>query len=542
MIPRYISNFDLTDIPRLYTDFLIIGTGIAGLYTALKACDGGKVTILTKRRLEDSNTDLAQGGIAAAIGTEDTPRLHLSDTLEAGAGLCDLPAVEVLVNEGPDCVMELVEIGTRFDRVEGHLALTREGAHRQRRILHARGDATGEEIRRALSDQVTRHPEIDVHEDIYLIDLLTEGNACYGALAWDLARQQKVAYLARSTVISTGGAGHLYLNTTNPGVATGDGIAAGFRAGARLADLEFIQFHPTALYHEDNPKFLVSEAVRGEGAILRNRLGERFMERYHPMADLAPRDVVARAIVDELRQTGEPCVFLDTKKLPVPFQERFPTIYQHCLQVGIDPSRDWIPVAPAAHYIMGGVRTDADGQTNLTNLFACGEAACTGVHGANRLASNSLLEGLVFGKRIATRMKKKRDDVSLRELHRFSSRSRGLGEPSGSLTQQAVQWRQRLQTIMWQDVGILRDGQGLSRAKETIRGLVEGSLGYELGGVAAWEMANLITLGELVTMAALAREESRGAHYRSDFPQREDELWQKHIFLRREEGVPVLEW
>jgi len=538
MIPRYITNFDLAEIPRVYTDFLIVGSGIAGLYTALKAYDGGKVTILTKRRLEDSNTDLAQGGIAAAIGTEDTPRLHLADTLEAGAGLCDLEAVEVLVNEGPDCVMELVEIGTRFDRIEGQLALTREGAHRQRRILHARGDATGEEIRRALSDQVALHPEIDVHEDVYIIDLLTEGDVCYGALAWDLVRRQKVAYLARATVIATGGAGHLYQNTTNPEVATGDGIAASFRAGARLADLEFIQFHPTALYHEGNPKFLVSEAVRGEGAILRNSQGEAFMSRYHPMADLAPRDVVARAIVEEMRRTGEPAVYLDTTKLSIPFAQRFPTIYQRCRQLGLDPTRDWIPVAPAAHYIMGGIRTDVDGQTNLSNLYACGEAACTGVHGANRLASNSLLEGLVFGKRIALRMKEKLDKLSLRQLHRFTARSQDL---KGELPYEAAWGKRQLQSIMWQEVGILRDGEGLERARQAIGELAETSLGRELEGVAAWEMANLVTLGGLVALAAARRQESRGAHYRTDFPQRDDQNWQRHIFLRRVQGEPALE-
>jgi L-aspartate oxidase len=523
MFKRYLANYDLNKLPQVTCDVLVVGTGIAGLYTALKAREVGRVIVLTKRKLEESNTEYAQGGIAAAIGTADSPRLHLLDTLEAGAGLCDEAAVEVLVEEGPDCVQELIDFGTQFDKNEaGQYALTREGAHSERRILHARGDATGDEIRRALQQKV--HDEgILVRENQYIVDVLTHEGRCIGVLALD-ERDRLTAYLARATILGTGGAGQLYINSTNPEVATGDGIAIAYRAGAEIEDVEFVQFHPTALYGEGNPKFLISEAVRGEGALLLNKQGERFMPAYHPRAELAPRDIVARAIVDQMRKTGHPCVYEDARQIPNVTQ-RFPGIYAACLKNGIDLTQDVIPVAPAAHYMMGGVKTDRDGRTNIPGLYACGEVACTRIHGANRLASNSLLEGLVFGRRIAYALKN--------ELLPAPA-SLGFGWrmlpaiPDRPVNNLLVE----VQEIMWDQVGIARDAEGLKSAILRLEQIVE-SLSGALHTKRGFQVANLATVALLVARAALTREESRGGHFRSDFPNRDDEHWQRHVVQRR---------
>lgn len=532
---RYLMNFDLARLPQVHSDVLVIGTGIAGLYTALKVRSGGRVLLLTKRRLEDSNTEFAQGGIAAAIGSADSPRLHLQDTLEAGAGLNDLAAVEVLVEEGPDCVRELIELGTQFDKVEetGEIALTREGAHSQHRILHARGDATGEEIRRALQEKVLTDPSIEVRENHYLVDVLTdpETGRCIGALAIDDAGAL-TAYLARATVLATGGAGQLYLNSTNPEIATGDGIAVAYRAGAAVADVEFVQFHPTALYHRGSPKFLISEAVRGEGAILLNTQGERFMPAYHPRAELAPRDVVSRAIVDQMTRTGSAYVLLDATGLGAEVKHRFPNIYRVCLKHGIDITRKPIPVAPAAHYMMGGILTDVDGRTTIPGLYACGETACTGIHGANRLASNSLLEGLVFGRRIARHLARELPPLpaALPELaHRAQA-------PAGSRPVEEM-WVQ-VQECMWREVGISREEAGLARAELLLAELEDQRAGV-VGSPAALQLANMITVARLVARAARERQESRGGHYRIDYPQRDDAQWQRRIIqvAHQAEGV-----
>lgn len=520
---RYLSNFDLAKLPQVSCDILVVGTGIAGLYTALKLSDAGRVVVLTKRKLEESNTEYAQGGIAAAIGTEDSPRLHLLDTLEAGAGLCDEAAVEVLVEEGPDCVRELIAIGTQFDKNEGgDYALTREGAHSQRRILHARGDATGDEIRRALQHKVYEQGII-VYENQYIVDVLTHEGRCIGVLALD-EQERMTAYLARATVLCTGGAGQLYINSTNPEVATGDGIAIAYRAGAEIADVEFVQFHPTALYGEGSPKFLISEAVRGEGALLLNKDGERFMPAYHPQAELAPRDVVARAIVDQMRKTNHPCVYEDARAI-AGVKDRFPTIYAACLKRGIDITHDLIPVAPAAHYIMGGIQTDLDGRSGIPGLYACGEVACTGIHGANRLASNSLLEGLVFGKRIAQAIKQ--------ELLSFPG-SRSFGWRSAPAIPDRplhLLWAE-IQQLMWDNVGILREAEGLRQAITRLEEITE-SMSGALMTKEGYQVANLATVALLVARAALTREESRGGHYRADFPQRNDQNWIRHVVQRR---------
>ncbi|HWI65883.1 MAG TPA: L-aspartate oxidase [Symbiobacteriaceae bacterium] len=523
MLKRYLANFDLSRLPQVTCDVLIVGTGIAGLYTALKVREIGRVIVLTKRKLEESNTEYAQGGIAAAIGTEDSPRLHLKDTLEAGANLCDEEAVKVLVEEGPDCVRELIEFGTQFDKnEEGEYELTREGAHSERRILHARGDATGDEIRRALQ-QKAYDEGIMVYENRYIVDVLTHEGRCVGVLALD-DKDRLTAYLARATILATGGAGQLYLNSTNPEVATGDGIAVSYRAGAEIEDVEFVQFHPTALYGEGSPKFLISEAVRGEGALLLNKNGERFMPSYHPRAELAPRDVVARAIVDQMRLTNHPCVYEDAREIPN-VEHRFPGIYSACLKRGIDMKTDLIPVAPAAHYIMGGIKTDVDGRTNIPGLYACGEVACTGIHGANRLASNSLLEGLVFGRRIANAL----IDGGMPPL----TSANFCWRMAPAIPDRPVNtlWAE-IQQIMWDKVGIARDASGLSEAIGRLEAIV-GSLSGALQTKKGYQVANLATVALLVARAAKAREESRGGHFRTDFPQRNDEHWKRHIVQRR---------
>ena len=528
MYPRYLTDFDLTQLPRHECDFLVVGSGIAGLYTALKASRFGQVTVLTKKKMEDSNTEHAQGGIAAAIGREDSPRLHMADTLTAGVGLCDEDAVRVLVNEGPACVLELVALGAHFDKRGEDFALTREGAHSERRILHARGDSTGEEIEQVLSWKALTSSGVVIHEDIQVIDLITDQRRCYGVIA----RQpdgRKVAYLSGATVLATGGAGQLFKNTTNPSVATGDGIAAAYRAGAILADLEFIQFHPTALYHPGNPKFLITEALRGEGAVLLNQAGERFMPRYHPRADLAPRDVVARAILDEMRKASVDHVWLDGTALGASFAERFPKVYETCRGYGIDPAVEPIPVAPAAHYLMGGIRTDIDGRTNLDGLYSCGEAACVGVHGANRLASNSLLEGLVFGRRIANSMK----DHLARPRAELKRLSLAAHEPRRPWPGTASEVRQEVQELMWSKVGILREAAGLNDALRRFSEL-SAFTWSDPSTAEAIETANLVTLAHLVARSALIREESRGSHYRLDFPARDDQRWQRHTFVGRE--------
>lgn len=523
MPTRYLANYDLAKLPQVFCDVLVVGTGIAGMYTALKVKHLGRVMVLTKSKLEESNTEYAQGGIAAAIGTEDSPRLHFTDTLEAGAGLCDEDAVKVLVEEGPDCVRELIAMGTRFDKnEEGDYALTREGAHSQRRILHANGDATGDEVRRALQQKI--HEEgIPVYENQYLVDVLTHEGRCIGVLALD-DHDRMTAYLARATILATGGAGQLYINSTNPEVATGDGIAIAYRAGAEISDVEFVQFHPTALYGEGSPKFLISEAVRGEGAKLLNSNGERFMPAQHPRAELAPRDVVARAIVAEMRQTNHPCVYEDAREIPN-VTHRFPGIYAELLKRGTDITKDLIPVAPAAHYMMGGVKTDVDGRTSIAGLYACGEVACTGIHGANRLASNSLVEGLVFGGRIARALEQELSTIPKETS--FGARS----GPAIPVRPVNLLWAE-IQQLMWDHVGILRDAEALKVAIARLTEIVD-SLSGALKTRAGFQVANLATVALLVAQAALTREESRGGHYRSDYPHTDDEHWKRHVIQRR---------
>jgi len=527
VFPRYITNFDTQELPWQACDYLIIGSGIAGLYSAFKASRHGRVILLTKKKLADSNTEYAQGGIAAAIDEDDSPDLHLEDTIEAGAGLCNMEAVEVLVNEGPDRVKELIELGANFDRIGNEFALTREGAHSRRRILHAKGDATGEEIRRALAAQVLQESLVEIKEDHFVIDLLTDHKRCLGVLVIDGQGRKQVFY-SKITILATGGAGQLYLNTTNPEVATGDGLAMAYRAGVELMDMEFVQFHPTALALEGAPSFLISEAVRGEGAILRNRHGERFMPNYHRLAELAPRDIVSRAIMKEMESTGSRQVFLDLTHMEEDLiRKRFPNISATCARYGLDITRDWVPVAPSAHYMMGGVKTTLHGETNLSGFYACGEAACLGVHGANRLASNSLLDGLVFGDRIIRQsfvyVREQKEPQPIEQCHK------GLLPP---LQMDVRELKGRIQELMWDKVGLIRSSEGITEALQCL-----GEMAYinyhEPADVESMETHNMLVVGKLVAEAALMRTESRGGHYRLDYPKRQDELWQRHVVLQR---------
>lgn len=530
MIPQYLVDFDLRDIPKIKTDCIVIGSGIAGLFTAIKASEDRRVIMITKKSVMESNTRYAQGGIAAVIAEDDSPAYHRQDTLMAGAGLCSSTAVDALVNEGPDRVHELIRLGTLFDKEDGVLALTQEGAHSHRRILHANGDATGYEIVRALAEQVAEHENIEVWDDHYVIDLITEGGECVGAL---LQRPGggRLFLQGDATILCSGGAGQLFRYTTNPEVATGDGVAIAYRAGAHIRDMEFIQFHPTALSYPGAPRFLISEAVRGEGAVLRNINGERFMERYHELLELAPRDIVARAIVSEMELTKSTFVYLDiTHESPEMVKHRFPTIHETCMGYGLDITSDWIPVAPAAHYMMGGIKTDLNGESTIPRLFACGEVSSTGVHGANRLASNSLSEAVVFGHRIIERIRKL--SPLGRDVLSVSSSEGRVDSP----TQAIVERRLKLQKVMVRYAGLRRNEETLSKGIEELKRQLP-IFGSVLTKREEYEFANMLTCCLLVTESALAREESRGAHYREDYPQRSDDQWRKHLLQIRDLGI-----
>ena len=503
-------------------DFLIIGSGIAALRAAIELADEGEILMLTKGRSEEGSTIYAQGGIAAATGDEDSPQSHAADTIAAGDGLCREDAVRVLTEKGPHYMRELIEWGVQFEREpNGAIALAREGAHSVRRVLHTH-DATGREICRVLWKQIKGSPRIRVLEHALATDAIVIRDRCIGARFLD-QNGQPAAVIAAATLLATGGAGQVFRETTNPAVATGDGIGIAYRAGARVTDLEFVQFHPTVLDVAGTPRFLLSEALRGEGAQLVNDAGESFMQRVDPAGDLAPRDRVARGIAREIQRTdGRAYLTLESLR-PEFVRKRFPIITEACHQAGLDLARDRIPVGPAAHYIMGGVETDLNGQTSVAGLFAAGEVACSGVHGANRLASNSLLEGLVFGALAGGAMRGWASDqgkpASAFDLGRAAPKRRG----SSLSPSEAV-----IRDLMWREVGLFRDGAGLTRALGALHGWVE-DLDPVMRDATTARIASMVTVGWLIARAALRREESRGAHFRSDFPARDDINWTRHV-------------
>jgi len=512
------------------TDVLVIGSGIAGLFYSINVADTLRVTIVTKKQAADSNTNYAQGGIAAVFDPEDSFEDHIRDTIEAGAGLCHRDIVELVVREGPELVQDLIQLGVEFTRERNKLDLGREGGHSHNRIVHAK-DLTGWEIEHALLQKCREHPNIEMLENHFAIDLITEHNLkektkrndrihCWGAHVLDRHSGAIDTFLAKTTVLCTGGAGRVYLHTTNPPIATGDGIAMAYRAGARVGNLEFIQFHPTTLCHPAADSFLISEAVRGFGAYLRTRSGERFMQKYDERGELAPRDIVARAIDAELKKSGEECVYLDLRHLdPEEVKSRFPHIYKRCLEFKIDMTKEYIPVVPAAHYICGGVVTDEWARTSIQHLFACGEVANTGLHGANRLASNSLLEALVFADRAAKITRAEQAEVPDSSM---------IEEWDDTGTYNTDEWvlishnRKEVATIMWDYVGIVRSTLRLQRAQRRIDLIwKECEDFYKRTKVSSdlIELRNIVTVASLVVRCALSRKESRGLHYTTDYPE-----------------------
>lgn len=528
-------------------DFLIVGGGIAGLSAALKASKSGKVIILTKGKIGETATEKAQGGIAAAIDQiRDSTQFHFEDTISAGAGLCDEKAVRILVTEGVERVKELIEMGARFDRAEteagGGFSLALEGAHKRRRILHA-GDATGEEIQRTLGSKIVADKLAEIRQYTLGIDLIIREGRCVGVKALDLQNNSIKVFLAKAIIVTTGGLGQTYLYTTNPEAATGDGIAMAYRAGAEVTDMEFVQFHPTSLVQFEElkdiialPRFLISEAVRGEGAMLLNSKGERFMQKYDVKGELAPRDIVSRAIYQEMRETNSDHVLLSLAKLGQDkIKKRFPVIYKTCLERGLDITRDKIPVAPAAHYSMGGIKTDVNGKTDIPHLYAAGECASLGVHGANRLASNSLLDGLVFGHRAALKAKSEipqhfRESAGPKSEIIYES-EKTKHSVSRIKEKEIQRLKLVIKTAMWSGVGIVRSAESLKHAAKMVAE-AENKLNFVPCTKDEIELKNLTQVAKLIAQSALDRKESRGAHFRSDHPKTDDKNWKKHLVYK----------
>jgi L-aspartate oxidase len=517
--------------PPPQADFIVVGAGVAGLRAAIALAEAGKVLVLAKQELTESATQYAQGGIAVALSDEDEITLHLQDTISAGDGIVNVDAAHVLVEEGPDRIQELIDWGTQFDRKGTRLTFTREAAHSRDRILHAHGDSTGREIGRALYAKAAASKNISFSEFEFTAGLHVDAGRVAG-IKLISGRGEQQTITCGAVLLATGGAGHVYSNTTNPAVATADGVAMAYHAGAEISDMEFVQFHPTALYVKNAPRFLLSEALRGEGAVLRNAELHRFMQKYHEAGELAPRDVVARAIAHELEvcRLKDPVVYLDLTHLKDDhIKTRFPRIYETCLKHNVDITIDQVPVRPAAHYLMGGIRTGLHGHTSLPSLYAAGEAACTGVHGANRLASNSLLEGLVFGARAGTAMRE--------ELKHAGKAANGKPEQlanGAGATPETERFIQNVQQLMWSKVGIVRSRQGLTEAVQRLQ-----AAGAELPPATTrrnCEARNIHTTALLIARSALARLESRGAHYRTDYPEHDEARFKKHSIVG-EKGV-----
>ncbi len=529
-------------------DFIVLGSGIAGLSFALKVASRGRVAIVTKKDRAESNTNYAQGGIASVTSKEDSFEFHVRDTLTAGAGLCKEDVVRTIVEEGPERIQELIELGMKFSERDApaedggkELDLGKEGGHSKRRILHAK-DVTGREIERALLNAVAHQPNIQIFENHIAIDLiasqklgLANRNRCLGAYVYDKKGKRVWAFLAPVTLLATGGCGKVYLYTTNPDIATGDGVAMAYRAGATIANMEFVQFHPTCLYHPQAKSFLISEAVRGEGGVLKTFDGDEFMDAYHPLKSLAPRDVVARAIDSEMKKSGAQHVWLDITHRPARFIiERFPNIYQTCLRYGIDITKEPIPVVPAAHYQCGGIMTDVNGETNIAGLYAVGEAACTGLHGANRLASTSLLEALVCAHRAAAKALAGRHPAP--DISQIPLWQSGKAHNPDELVVVSHNWDE-IRRLMWDYVGIVRTNKRLERAAKRIANLQEEIREYYWNFIVTsdlLELRNIATVAELIVRCAQLRPESRGLHYNLDYPQSNPDWAQRDSILRKE--------
>ncbi|BCA79696.1 L-aspartate oxidase [Desulfuromonas sp. AOP6] len=530
---------------KITSDFLVIGSGIAGLSYALKVADRGTVSIITKRNISETATNLAQGGIASVFSTQDSFGAHIRDTMVAGAFLSNEEVVRIVVESGPQAIQDLIDWGVRFTKnADDTYALTREGGHSARRIFHSK-DMTGYEIERALVEAVRAHPNIRIHENHIAIDLITQSKAihrrlkpdhCLGAYVLDIDSNEVITFGARITVLATGGSGKVYLYTCNPDVATGDGVAMAYRAGATIANMEFIQFHPTTLYHPHAKSFLISEAVRGEGAILKRRDGTAFMASYHEMKDLAPRDIVARAIDNEMKTYGDDCVFLDITHRGADYiKDRFPNIYETCLSYGIDMTKEPIPVVPAAHYLCGGVKIDTFGETDVRNLFAIGEVSCSGLHGANRLASNSLLEGVVYADRAAGRSLERLADKQA-DFPSIDAWDSGSATNSDEEVVVAHNWDE-IRRGMWNYVGIVRSTKRLTRALRRIKLIQEEIADYYWDFYVTSdliELRNIATIAELIVLCALERKESRGLHYTIDYPETDDIHWKHDTLIRKE--------
>jgi L-aspartate oxidase len=529
-IPRYLVPFEPKRVPHRFADVLIIGGGLAGLRAALAVPAELSVLVVTKGGIRQSNSNYAQGGIAGVLDPEDRFEDHIADTLTAGCDLCDTAVVEMVVREAPARITELIEWGTNFDQVSGVLSLGREGGHSHHRIVHALGDATGKEVMRAVIDQVCALPNVETWENAFTLDLLTHEGRCRGALVASEANGN-VCVWAKQTILCTGGTGQIYRETTNPEVATGDGLAIAYRAGAEMRDMEFIQFHPTVLYIAGSSRSLITEAMRGEGARLVDRHGHAFMADFDPRGDLAPRDVVSRAIVTQMERTRTPNVFLDLTHLEPDFvRSRFPGIAATCMEFGLDIARDWIPVRPGAHYLVGGATVDLEGRTTVPGLWAAGECTSSGLHGANRLASNSLLEGLVYGAHAgayAAAVAATMDD-DLRALPLANPPTEDSSEPLN-----LSDIRNALKSLMGRDAGVRRDRTDLTEAAEAIDRWCGYVLARQFTDAEGWELQNMLTVARLVVAAALDREETRGVHFRTDFPERDDLHWKRRVTFRR---------
>jgi L-aspartate oxidase len=539
LTPRYLTPFHPRQTPHFFTDVLIIGGGLAGLRAAHAVDPQLNVLVVTKDAVQQSNSNYAQGGIAGVLDPEDRFEEHIADTLVAGGTLCDPQVVDMVVREAPERIEELAQWGTHFDQTAGHMTLGREGGHSRHRIVHALGDMTGKEVMRAVIAHTQTLPNVRLWENTFTLDLLTHEGICRGAIV-STQHDERMLVWARQTILCTGGVGQIYRESTNPPVATGDGHALAYRAGAKLRDMEFVQFHPTVLYIAGGSRSLITEAVRGEGGWLVDKDGVRFMPEYDERAELAPRDVVSQAIVTQMEKTRHPCVYLVVTHLDPAFVlRRFPGIAAACKQFGIDITKDRIPVRPGAHYMIGGLTVDQAGRTSLPGLWAAGEVASSGLHGANRLASNSLLEGLVYGAHAGVAAAQAALETSA-EFHVYPLENPVVAPPAEPLDLEDI--RNSLKALMWRSCGVRRNAELLEEALATVDQWRKYVLVRQFDDSAGWELQNMLTISRLMVEAALARNESRGVHLRMDFPNLDDDHWNRHLWFQRQEAPAQERW